>query len=117
MLFLFDANVLITASNTYYPIDQIPEFWSWIEHQATIGKIKLPREILDEVLAGRKNDDPLLDWMKAQENCLLLDEAVDPALVQHVFTNGYASDLTDNDREQIGRDPFLIAYALARPDR
>jgi hypothetical protein len=55
--------------------------------------------------------------MKAQENCLLLDEAVDPALVQHVFTNGYASDLTDNDREQIGRDPFLIAYALARPDR
>jgi Domain of unknown function (DUF4411) len=28
LLYLFDANVLITAKNTYYPIDQIPEYWS-----------------------------------------------------------------------------------------
>jgi hypothetical protein len=25
VLYLFDANLLITASNTYYPIDQVPE--------------------------------------------------------------------------------------------
>ena len=58
MLHLFDANVLITASNTYYPIDQIPEFWDWIDHQATGGRIKLPVEILDEVLAGSKKGRP-----------------------------------------------------------
>ena len=61
MLFLVDANVLITASNTYYPLDQIPEFWSWIEYQGTNGNIKLPLEILEEVLVGGREDDPLLD--------------------------------------------------------
>jgi hypothetical protein len=29
MLYLLYANVLITASNSYYPIDQVPEFWAW----------------------------------------------------------------------------------------
>lgn len=35
MLHLFDANVLITASNMYYPLDAVTEFWEWIDHQAT----------------------------------------------------------------------------------
>ena len=116
MLYLFDANVLITA-NTYYQLDQIPEFWSWIEYQATQGTIKLPREILDEILAGGKTDDPLLDWMTANKRTLLLEENVNTAIVQNVVENGYAPDLTDDQLEEIGRDPFLIAYALAIPDR
>ena len=117
MLHLFDANVLITASNTYYPLDQIPEFWAWIGYLATKGMIKMPREILDEVLAGGKTDDPLLDWMTANKRTLLLEEDVDPAIVQNVVENGYAPDLTDDQLEEIGRDPFLIAYALASTDR
>ena len=115
MLHLFDANVLITASNTYYPIDQIPEFWDWIAHQATDGLIKLPVEILDEVLAGSKKEDPLLAWIIDHKEFLRLKEAVDPALVNKVVTEGYAPDLTDDELEEIGRDPFLIAYALAAP--
>ena len=117
MVFLFDANVLIAASNTYYPIDRIPEFWSWIAHQATSGKIQLPIEILEEVLAGRKNDDPLLDWIKAHYDSLELNEASVPEKVQHVLEYGYATDLTDVELEVIGRDPFLIAYAFADGDR
>jgi hypothetical protein len=113
VLYLFDANVLITASNTYYPLDQIPEFWSWIDYQATLGTIKLPLEILEEVLAGGRNDDPLLDWMNDHKATLVLVEDVDVALVQQVVHNGYAPDLTDDELEEIGRDPFLIAYALA----
>jgi hypothetical protein len=27
MLYLFDANVLITANNTYYPVSDVPEYW------------------------------------------------------------------------------------------
>src|SRR5271157_6228732 len=119
MLYLFDANVLITASNAYYPIDQIPEFWAWVQHQGKLGNIKLPVEILEEILAGRKKDDLLLDWMKEKENqdALKLDEAVDAALVQKVVFDGYAPDLTDDELEEIGRDPFLIAYCMAAPDR
>ena len=37
MLHLLDANVLITAHNQYYPIDQVPEFWGWLQHQAASG--------------------------------------------------------------------------------
>jgi hypothetical protein len=42
MLYLLDANVLITANNTYYPIDQVPEFWSWLQYQAASGYVKVP---------------------------------------------------------------------------
>ena len=115
MVYLLDANVLITANSTYYPIDQIPEFWSWVHHQCVSNNIKIPREILEEIKAGRKDDDPLLDWICTPEieAALLLDESVDGSLVQRVVTGGYAPDLRDDEVEKIGRDPFLIAYALA----
>jgi hypothetical protein len=118
VIFLLDANVLITANSTYYPLDQIPEFWSWVYYQATSGRIKIPREIMEEIEAGRKDDDPLLDWIRTPEikAALLLDESVDAALVQHVVSSGYAPDLRDDEVEKIGRDPFLIAYALAGPE-
>ena len=35
MLYLLDANILITAANTYYGISRVPEFWSWLQHQGT----------------------------------------------------------------------------------
>ena len=86
MLYLLDANVLITANSTYYPLDQIPEFWSWLHHQAISDRIKIPREIMEEIKAGRKDNDPLLDWICTAEieAALLLDEVVDVALVQLV---------------------------------
>ncbi len=117
MLYLLDANVLITANSTYYPLDQVPEFWSWVHHQANANRLKIPREIMEEIKAGRKDDDPLLDWISVPEieSALLLDELVDVALVQHVVSAGYAADLSDDEVEKIGRDPFLIAYALADP--
>lgn len=114
-MFLFDANVLITASNLYYPLDQIPEFWEWVDYQATSGHIKLPFEIINEVLAGGKNEDPLLDWLIDHKDALTLDEQVDPALANKVVVEGYAPDLTDDEVIEIGQDPFLIAYALAIP--
>ena len=117
MLHLFDANVLITASNTYYPLDLVPEFWSWVEYQATLGTIQLPQEMLEEVLAGGKKNDPLLEWVKDHQESLRFDEDVDATLVQSVVGSGYAPDLTDDELEEIGRDPFLIAYALAGAER
>ena len=105
---LFDANVLITASNTYYSIDQIPEFWGWIDHQAANDRIKLPVEILEEVLAGSKKEDPLLAWMTDHKDVLRLTETVDPTLVNKVVTEGYAPDLTDDELEEIWRDDRCV---------
>ncbi len=115
MLYLFDANVLITANSSYYPIDQVPEFWSWLQHQGESGNVKIPLEIMEEIQAGRRDNDRLLDWIAhpRNEQALLFDEDVDADLVQRVVSNGYANDLTDDEVEKLGRDPFLIAYALA----
>ncbi len=113
MLYLLDANILITACNTYYPIDQVPEFWTWLQQKAADGHIKIPQEVMEEIEAGR-DEDPLKVWISNDVNkgALLLEGTVDAALVQQVVAVGYAPDLTDDEVEKIGRDPFLIAYAL-----
>ena len=49
---LIDANVLITAHNTYYNIEQVPEFWDWVRHMGEAGEIKMPLEIYDEIKDG-----------------------------------------------------------------
>lgn len=117
MLYLLDANILITAHSQYYPIDQVPEFWGWLQHQAASGHVKIPLEIMEEIKAGRMAGDLLIEWIlrDANYNALLFLEAVDAALVQRAMYDGYARDLTDGEVEEIGRDPFLIAYALASP--
>ena len=117
LLDLLDASTLITANNNYYPIDQIPEFWSWLQHQGEAGLIKMPLEIMEEVKAGRE-DDSLVQWISRPEveAALLLEETVAIDFVQQVVSYGYAPDLTDVEVEALGRDPFLIAYALSKAD-
>ena len=51
------------------------------------------------------------------KQALLMQDVVDPSLVQRVITEGYAADLSDDEVDQIGRDPFLVAYALSGKDR
>ena len=118
MVYLIDANVLITAHNLYYPVDAVPEFWDWLVHQGNAGVIKMPIETFEEVKDG-SNDaerDLLFGWIQDDANkaAILFEEDVQPALVQRV-TNQYAADLTDSELESIGRDPFLIAHAMADP--
>jgi hypothetical protein len=38
---------------------------------------------------------------------------VDLTLVRKVVAKGYAPDLKDDEIDELGRDPFIIAYALA----
>jgi len=120
VIYLLDANVLITAHNQYYPINRIPEFWAWLRHMGEAGVIKTPVEIYEEILDGGKDEDKdlLLAWCKIEENkaALLFDEEPDQRLVSQVIEQGYADNLTDDELEQIGRDPFLIAYALVSPE-
>ncbi|MEF0944251.1 MULTISPECIES: DUF4411 family protein [Rhizobium] len=110
---LLDANVLITAHNLYYPIGRFPEFWDWLVHMGEAGEIKVPVEILEEITEGSE----IGRWLSEADNygVLRLDEDVDPALVQAVIEK-YATDLNDAEVIEIGRDPFLIAYAMALSD-
>jgi hypothetical protein len=112
LIYLLDANVLIDANRDYYPTDRVPEFWEWLVHQGQADSVKIPIEIYEEI---REGNDELAVWAKeeAVESALLLDEAADPALVSEITEQGYASDLTDDEIVKVGRDPFLISYALS----
>ena len=77
-------------------------------------RIKIPREIYQEILPGNPGageKDLLYDWLKEYKATICLDEAVDRGLLQRIIEQ-YAPDLCDEELESLGRDPFLIAYAL-----
>ncbi|MCJ8354597.1 DUF4411 family protein [Novacetimonas hansenii] len=115
-LYLLDANVLIRAHGDYYPIDRIPQFWEWLLEMGNQNSVKIPQEIYNEVTPS---NGPLAEWLKRADvkEALVLKESPDRATVQRVLALGYAADLDDVEMEQIGRDPFLIAAAMVKPDR
>ena len=116
MLHLLDANVLIDANRDYYPIERVPEFWDWLVEMGELGRVKIPLEIYEEIVLPPpppSRPDVLVNWLTNHRDALLLEEQVRVDLVAHVTEQGYAGDLTDDEIEKIGRDPFLIAYALA----
>ncbi len=112
MLYLLDANVLIDANRDYYPIERVPEFWEWLIDAGSNGHVKIPIEVYEEIKVGK---DDLAKWIKGTQAkaMLLFQEDVDVSLVSHVTDVGYDPDLTDDEVEKIGRDPFLIAYAMS----
>lgn len=111
MLYLIDANVLMDANRDYYPMDSVPEFWEWLIHKGEAGEVKIPIEVYEEL---KKGNDGLAKWVKVDQtkNALLLDEAVDISLVRQVLKEGYADNLTDDEVQKLGRDPFFISYGL-----
>lgn len=114
---MLDANTLITSQGVYYPQAMVPELWTWLIHQGMSGRVKMPLEIYEEVIAGK--DDPLTNWIKKPniKAHIILNEHVNPEAVAHVTYNGYAPDLNEDEIAYIGRDPFLISYALESKDR
>jgi Domain of unknown function (DUF4411) len=117
LLYLLDANTLIDAKRNYYPIDRVPEFWDWLVYLGQQEKIKIPLEIYEEFTDkkdkhGKK--DMLAVWAEQQENkeALLFEEEVDRSLVNQIVYKGYTPDPTDEDIRKVGRDPFLISYAI-----
>ena len=111
MLYLLDADTLITGDRKAYPLGRFPVFWLWLQHMGSVGRVKVPLEQYEEITVGK---GPLVDWLKMPEtrDALLLDEEAVPALVDEVTLQGYGK-LDETEIEEVGRDPFLIAYAFA----
>ncbi len=117
MLYLLDANTLIDAKRDYYPIDRVPEFWEWLVFHGQKGNIKIPIEIYEEFSDTKDKDgqkDELASWAELQEvkEALLFSEKAEPDLVARITYGGYLPNPTDDELVQIGRDPFLLSYAL-----
>ena len=117
MLYLLDANTLIDAKRDYYPINRVPEFWSWLVFHGRQGSIKIPIEVYEEFADTKDKDgnkDALATWAEREEvkDALLFEEEAEPDLVARVTYGGYVANPTDDELKKIGRDPFLLSYAL-----
>lgn len=112
MLYLLDANVLMDANRDFYNLVRVKEFWEWLSYVGKKGKVKIPIEIYEELTNGTHE---LATWAKqsSNRNDLILKEDVDENLIRQVTDQGYALDLTDIEIGKLGRDPFLIAYAIS----
>lgn len=111
MLYLLDADIIIRADRTYYPLKRFPVFWEWLIFHGDAGTVKIPNEQYDEIVAGKGE---LVEWLKEKpkRDALLLAGDVDQKLVTRATEEGYAPDLNEAELLTVGRDPFLIAYAL-----
>lgn len=121
MIYLLDANTLIDAKRDYYPIDRVPEFWEWLVFQGQEGSIKIPIEVYEEFSDSKDKEgkkDTLASWaeQKQVKDVLLLDEEADQDLVARITYGGYIANPTDDALKKIGRDPFLLSYALKDPE-
>ena len=67
MLRLLDANVFITAKNTYYDFDLVPAFWTWLEGQAAAGTLASTDLVYRELRAG---GDDLADWIGSRRDVM-----------------------------------------------
>lgn len=115
-LYLLDANVLITARDTYYDFIMVLEFWTWLEYHARVGNVKMTTETLSEILDGplKQGKDLLYDWVNKKAVRAYLDGG--PANiknVQHVLAHGYGSGMTDAQINGLRADPFLVAHGMA----
>lgn len=110
---LLDANVFITAKNTYYGLDIVPAFWSWLEDQAAVGTLASTDLIYDELKDG---GDDLADWVRERQQ-LIFHVRSDSATVA-----GYVDRIHRWARRERYRDhaiadfmdcadPFLIGAA------
>ena len=114
MLYLLDANTLIDANRDYYPLERVPEFWTWIIHHAKQSHIGIPVEIIRDLTM---HSDALATWLRTHKSTLLLDDSLDPKFVDSVLRQGYGEDLTVDEIDKIGSDAFLVAYALKDSSR
>lgn len=59
--YLFDANVFISAKNSFLTFKLAPQFWEWFEGQFVSNNIGSTKEVYDE-LTKRKDD--ISGWVK-----------------------------------------------------
>lgn len=113
---LLDANVFITAKNSYYGLDLVPAFWSWLEDQATAGALASTDLVYDELKDG--NDD-LAAWVKARRGLLFHVDSSSAAVAAYVASLGaWAS--AEGYRPHVIQDfmdcadPFLVGAAAEK---
>jgi len=103
-MYLFDANVFITAARLYYAFDLAPGFWEWLAAQGDAGNIgSIPR--VKAELTG--STDPLSEWAKARPDWFWIAESADTLASAGFLTAWIMSDV-EPELEAQGLHPGCV---------
>lgn len=75
---LLDANIFITAKNSYYGQDFVPGFWDWLGAEFESCGIRSVSAVREELLA---QEDALSDWARTVPHGFWLEESDDDVVV------------------------------------
>ncbi|KJZ81599.1 hypothetical protein AP064_05500 [Candidatus Liberibacter solanacearum] len=125
--FIVDANILITPSNFYYPVDRVPQYWSWLLSLVENDQVKMPVEVFEEISVKPYAETLLGKWIKNQggkfKNKISLSQEEYAGNVDCVL-KAYASVLQDHpdtlnttEAMKLGADPQIIASAYGKERR
>lgn len=110
---LVDANVFITAKNTYYQMEIVPAFWSWLDAQAESGVIASTDMVYDELKNG---EDELATWVKERRKSLFYLRSSSEVVADYVDSlaawakkQGFHPHTIEEFMS--GADPFLVGAA------
>ncbi len=114
--FILDANIFITAKNSYYGFTICPGFWESILKEHASGRCFSISRVRSELLAGRRDED-LRMWVEAKLPPSFFLE-VDVLSVMERYTeimmwSQRAERYGDEARAKFatGADGWLVAYA------
>lgn len=62
-LYLLDTNVFLEAATVYYRMDRVPGFWSWLEEEASDGRLRSVSMVQEEV----EFPDEVVEWLAERE--------------------------------------------------
>ncbi len=118
-LCLLDANIIITPSKAYYPIDRFQLYWEWLVFHAHSHHIKLISSTYDEAIPPTRTPTPrdkiLIEWLKENKKDLILDiNAEQSKAIQLNYSevlSKYGDNLTEQEIIEIGADYILISTA------
>lgn len=115
MKYLLDADVFITAKNTYYPFDVVPGFWECLDEFSTVKTIGSIDKVKEELARGK---DELSDWVDKHLSPAFVStnnpDIIEPyaRIINWVEGNSQFKPSAKSDFAA-GSDGWLIAYAKA----
>jgi len=116
--FWLDADVLIQAKNGLYSFEIAPPFWSFLDEQARLGKIRSSTKIYDEILKREDEKDKLTLWVKNRKTSGMFVAPAKEKDVQKVYGEiaDYTMEKYSQRRPKVnaflsGADGWIIAHA------
>ncbi|SDF11543.1 protein of unknown function [Cellulosimicrobium cellulans] len=112
---LLDANVLIEAARTYYPLDIARGYWEWVEASHARGMVASVAAVREEIIHG---DDALAEWARTVPTSFWIpesDETVAAIGVLATWVERPDSPFTRAARNEFldSADLLLIAEGMA----